>query len=45
MARFDYDQAKMTEIATRSNTAIGSLYRFFPSKEALAQHGDSLAQR
>lgn len=28
--------ATMTEIAARSNTAIGSLYRFFPSKEALA---------
>jgi len=26
----------MTEIAARSGTAIGSLYRFFPSKEALA---------
>jgi len=31
-----YDAATMTEIATRSSTAIGSLYRFFPSKEALA---------
>lgn len=26
----------MTEIAARSETAIGSLYRFFPTKEALA---------
>lgn len=26
----------MTEIAARSGTAIGSLYRFFPSKESLA---------
>jgi len=32
-----YDAATMTEIAARSSTAIGSLYRFFPSKEALAQ--------
>ncbi|MEA1676764.1 TetR/AcrR family transcriptional regulator [Nitrospirillum sp. BR 11163] len=32
-----YDAATMTEIASRSNTAIGSLYRFFPSKEALAE--------
>jgi AcrR family transcriptional regulator len=32
-----YDQATMTEIATRSNTAIGSLYRFFPTKEALGE--------
>src|ERR1700730_8366403 len=31
-----YDAATMTEIAARSNTAIGSLYRFFPSKESLA---------
>ena len=32
-----YDAATMTEIAARSNTAIGSLYRFFPTKEALAE--------
>jgi AcrR family transcriptional regulator len=32
-----YDAATMTEIATRSSTAIGSLYRFFPTKEALAE--------
>lgn len=32
-----YDPATMTEIATRSSTAIGSLYRFFPTKEALAE--------
>jgi AcrR family transcriptional regulator len=31
-----FDAATMTEIAARSDTAIGSLYRFFPSKEALA---------
>ncbi len=31
-----YDGATMTEIAARSATAIGSLYRFFPSKDALA---------
>jgi AcrR family transcriptional regulator len=31
-----YDAATMTEIAAASNTAIGSLYRFFPSKEAVA---------
>jgi AcrR family transcriptional regulator len=31
-----YDAATMTEIAGRSRTAIGSLYRFFPSKESLA---------
>ena len=31
-----FDAATMTEIAARSATAIGSMYRFFPSKEALA---------
>lgn len=31
-----YDAATMTEIAARSGTAIASLYRFFPSKESLA---------
>ena len=37
-----YDAATMTEIAARSGTAIGSLYRFFPSKESLA---DALMQQ
>lgn len=37
-----YDKATMTEIAARSGTAIGSLYRFFPTKGALA---DSLLLR
>lgn len=31
-----YDAVTMTEIAATSGTAIGSLYRFFPSKEAVA---------
>jgi len=31
-----YEATTMTEIATRSGTATASLYRFFPSKEALA---------
>ncbi|WP_025821918.1 TetR/AcrR family transcriptional regulator [Asaia astilbis] len=30
------DGATMTEIAERSGTAIGSLYRFFPTKEGIA---------
>lgn len=37
-----YDRATMTEIAARSSTAIGSLYRFFPTKEVL---GEALLQR
>jgi AcrR family transcriptional regulator len=37
-----YDQATMTEIASRSSTAIGSLYRFFPTKETL---GETLLRR
>ncbi len=31
-----YEGATMAEIATRSGTKIGSLYRFFPNKESLA---------
>ncbi|KQV44991.1 TetR/AcrR family transcriptional regulator [Massilia sp. Root335] len=31
-----YDAVTMTEIAASSGTAIGSLYRFFPSKDAVA---------
>jgi AcrR family transcriptional regulator len=31
-----HDAATMSEIAARSSTAIGSLYRFFPTKEVLA---------
>ncbi|HEX3983815.1 MAG TPA: TetR/AcrR family transcriptional regulator [Acidisoma sp.] len=30
-----YDAVTMTEIAARSSTAIGSLYRFFPTKDVL----------
>jgi len=37
-----YDRATMTEIAARSSTAIGSLYRFFPTKDTL---GEALLQR
>jgi AcrR family transcriptional regulator len=32
-----YEAATMTEIAERAGAAIGSLYQFFPSKEALAE--------
>src|ERR1700761_293952 len=36
-----YEAATMTEIAARAGAPIGSLYQFFPVKEALA---DSLVQ-
>jgi AcrR family transcriptional regulator len=36
-----YEAATMTEIAARAEAPIGSLYQFFPSKEALA---DTLVQ-
>lgn len=32
-----YDAATMTEIAARAGAAIGSLYQFFPNKQALAE--------
>jgi AcrR family transcriptional regulator len=32
-----YDATTMTEIASRSGTATASLYRFFPTKELLAE--------
>lgn len=32
-----FDAATMTEIAAQSGTAIGSLYRFFPTKQSLAE--------
>jgi AcrR family transcriptional regulator len=45
-----YDAATMTEIAGRAGAAIGSLYQFFPTKEALARalmgnYADALQQR
>lgn len=36
IAEKGYDVATMAEIAARSDTKIGSLYRFFPNKECLA---------
>ena len=32
-----FGAATMTEIAARSNTAIGSLYRFFPTKDSIGE--------
>jgi AcrR family transcriptional regulator len=45
-----YEAATMTEIAARAGAAIGSLYQFFPTKEALAQalmggYAEALQQR
>jgi AcrR family transcriptional regulator len=37
IAEKGYDAATMAEIAARAKAPIGSLYRFFPSKEILAQ--------
>ena len=36
IAEKGFKVATMAEIATRSGTKIGSLYRFFPNKESLA---------
>jgi AcrR family transcriptional regulator len=42
IAEKGFDAATMAEIAARANAPIGSLYRFFPSKEILA---NALVQR
>jgi len=42
IAEKGFDAATMAEVASRAGAPIGSLYRFFPSKEVLA---DALAQR
>src|ERR1700743_369804 len=42
IAEKGYEAATMAEIAARADTKIGSLYRFFPNKEVLA---DALMQR
>jgi AcrR family transcriptional regulator len=45
-----YEAATMTEIAARAGASIGSLYQFFPTKEAVAQalmggHAEALYAR
>jgi len=42
IAEKGFDAATMAEVASRAGAPIGSLYRFFPSKEVLA---DALVQR
>lgn len=42
MAERGYEATTMAEIAARAGAKIGSLYRFFPNKEAVA---DALVQR
>src|SRR5580700_724929 len=42
IAERGYEAATMAEIAARADAQIGSLYRFFPNKEVLA---DALIQR
>ena len=42
LAEKGYEATTMSEVAVRSRTAIGSLYRFFPTKPALAE---ALSQR
>lgn len=37
IAEFGYEATTMTLIAERAQTSIGSLYQFFPNKEAVAQ--------
>src|SRR5579883_3504105 len=45
-AEVGYEAATMTEIASRAHTAIGSVYQFFPNKEAVAQAlGDRYLER
>jgi AcrR family transcriptional regulator len=36
IAEMGYDAATMTEIAARAKASIGSLYQYFPNKEAIA---------
>ncbi|WP_199536149.1 TetR/AcrR family transcriptional regulator [Dyella solisilvae] len=45
-----YDATTMTEVAARAGASIGSLYQFFPTKEALAEalmadHAEALYAR
>jgi AcrR family transcriptional regulator len=37
MAEAGYDAATMTEIAERANASIGTLYQYFPDKEAIVR--------
>ncbi len=37
LAEFGYDATTMSEIAERAGAAVGSLYQFFPNKEAVTR--------
>ncbi len=37
IAKAGYEAATMSEVATRAGASIGSLYQFFPNKEAVTQ--------
>ena len=37
LAEFGYEAATMTEIANRAGASIGTVYQYFPNKEALVQ--------
>jgi AcrR family transcriptional regulator len=37
LAQVGYDAATMTEIASRAGASIGTVYQYFPNKEALVQ--------
>jgi AcrR family transcriptional regulator len=50
IARVGYEAATMTEIAARAKTSIGSIYQYFPNKEAITvalfrKYGSQLVAR
>ncbi|HEY5228446.1 MAG TPA: TetR/AcrR family transcriptional regulator [Opitutaceae bacterium] len=50
LAKVGYEATTMTEIATRAKASIGSVYQYFPNKEAItaalyAKYGTELVER
>ena len=50
IAEVGYEAATLTEVAARAGASIGTLYQYFPNKEAVAQalrvqYGDEMAAR